>query len=56
MCPAGAGPVGHPLHVDITFMGLATGAIDGDRELGDVTVQSFLGGKLNIMHRSDFDP
>lgn len=28
----------------------------GDRELGDVTVRNFVGGKLNIMHRSDVDP
>ena len=28
----------------------------GDRELGDVTVRNFVGGKLNIMHHSDVDP
>ena len=32
------------------------GAVEGDRELGDVTVRNFVGGKLNIMHHSDVDP
>ena len=41
-------PCGHRL-------GLATG-VEDDRELGDVTVRNFVGGKLNIMHNSDVDP
>ena len=52
MCRAGTGPDGHPVHADIAFTGLATGAIDGDRKLVDVTVRNFVGGKLNIMHHS----
>ena len=46
MCRAGTGPDGRPIHADIAIMGLATGAIDGDRELGDVTVRNFAGGFL----------
>ena len=52
MCRAGTGPDGHPIQADIAFTGLATGAVEGDR---DVTVRNFVGGKLNIMHHSDVD-
>jgi len=41
MYRAGTGPDGHQLHADIAPTGLETGTIDGDRELGDVTVRNF---------------
>ena len=56
MCLAGTGPDGHPIHADIAFTGHATGAIDGDRELGDVTVRNFVGRKLNIIYHPDVEP
>ena len=56
MCRAGSGPDDHPIHADSALTGLATGAVDGDRELRDVTVQNFVGGNLNILHGSDADP
>lgn len=56
MCRAGTGPDGHPIHADIALEGLATGAIDGDRKLGDVTVRNFVGSNLKILLRSDVDP
>ena len=49
-------PDGRPVRADIALTGLATGAGEGDCELGDVTVRNFVGGKLNIRHNSDVDP
>ena len=56
MCRAGMGSVGHPIDADIAFEGLSSGAIDGDRELGDVSVRNLVGSNLITMHHSDVDP
>ena len=55
MCRAVTGSDGHPIHADIAFAGLSTGAIDGDRELGDVSVRNLVRSNLNILHSSDAD-
>ena len=46
----------HPIHADIAFEGLSSGAISGDRELGDVSVRNLVGGSLKPLHNSDVDP
>ena len=56
MCRAGTGSDGHPIHADIAFEGLSSGAIDDDRELGDVSVRNLVGSNLVTMHHSDVDP
>ena len=56
MCRAGTGSDGHPIHADIAFEGLSSGAIVGDRELGDVSLRNLVGSNLVTMHHSDVDP
>ena len=56
MCRAGTGSDGHPIHADIAFEGLSSGAIVGDRELGDVSLRNLVGSNLVTMHHADVDP
>ena len=56
MCRAGTSSDGHPIHADIAFEGLSSGAIDGDRELGDVSMRNLVGSNLKPLHNSDVDP
>ena len=56
MCRAGTDSDGHPIYADFAFEGLSSGAIDGDRELGDVSMRNLVGSNLKPLHNSDVDP
>ena len=56
VCRAGTDSDGHPIYADFAFEGLSSGAIDGDRELGDVSMRNLVGSNLKPLHNSDVDP